>query len=87
MSGVESAAAKKLLDENGVQRKTSLEAPDVPFVRKGDKIRIRSSLGEGYFFVKSIRHDAPQMKMTMELDTAESEYEIAKTDEATETAP
>lgn len=81
------AAAKKILDENGVQRKTSLEAPDVPTLRKGDKIRVRSSVGENYFFVKSIRHDAPQMKMTMELDTAESEYEIAKTDESTESAP
>lgn len=80
-------AAKKILDENGVQRKTSLEAPDVPTIRKGDKIRVRSSVGENYFFVKSIRHDAPQMKMTMELDDAQNEFDLAKTDESSETAP
>lgn len=80
-------AAKKILDENGVQRKTSLEAPDVPTLRKGDKIRVRSSVGENYFFVKSIRHDAPQMKMTMELDDAQNEFDLAKTDESSETAP
>lgn len=81
------SAAKKLLDENGVQRKTSLEAPDVPSLRKGDKIRLHSSLGDGFFYVKSIRHDAPQMKMTLELDAAESEYETAGTSETTELAP
>lgn len=81
------SAANKLLDENNVQRKTSLEAPDVPFLRKGDKIRIRSSVGEGLFFVKNIRHDAPQMKMTLELDAVESEFDTAKTSETSEPAP
>ena len=62
-------AAKKILDEQGkVKRQTSIEAPDVPTLRKGDRIRIHSSTGTAYFFVKSIRHNAAQMKMTLELD-------------------
>lgn len=62
-------AAKKILEEQGdVKRKTAIESPDVPTIRKGDRVRVRSSAGEGYFFVKSIRHNAAQMKMTLELD-------------------
>lgn len=61
-------AAKKILDENGIKRKISIEAPDLPTLRKGDRIRLRSSLGEGFFLIKSIRHDAAQMKMNAELD-------------------
>ena len=62
-------AAKKILDENGEpKRKISIEAPDVPILRKGDKIRVRSSLGMSYFFVKSVSHNAASQKMTLELD-------------------
>ena len=62
-------AAKKILEEQGeVKRKTSIESPDIPTLRKGDRIRVHSSTGEGYFFVKSIRHNAASQKMTMELD-------------------
>lgn len=62
-------AAKKILAEQGeVKRNTSIDSPDVPVMRKGDRIRIHSSAGEGYFFVKSIRHSAPTMRMTLELD-------------------
>ena len=61
-------AAQKILDENQTKRKTTLEAPDVPTLRKGDRIRLRAALGESFFFVKSIRHDAAKQKMTLELD-------------------
>lgn len=62
-------AAKKILDEQGdIKRKTSVESPDLPNLRKGDRVRVRSSVGEGYFFVKSVRHNAAQQKMTFELD-------------------
>ena len=88
-------AAKKILDENGIKRKTSVEAPDVPSMRKGDRIRLRSSVGEGFFFVKSIRHDAPQQKMTMELDYDKEysqqqgleNYDIAARDESGSSNP
>ena len=61
-------AAKKILDENGIKRKTTLEAPDLPFLRKGDRIRLRSTAGEGYFFIKNISHDVPQQRMRAEVD-------------------
>lgn len=62
-------AAKKILDEQGgAERKTSIEAPDIPAIRKGDKIRMRNSLGEAYFFIKSITHNALTQKMRAELD-------------------
>lgn len=89
-------AAKKILDEQGeVKRKTSIESPDVPNLRKGDRIRVRSSAGESYFFVKSIRHNAAQMKMTMELDydkeyseaQGSQQYNISKTDESGSSNP
>lgn len=81
-------AAKKLLEEQGdIKRETILESPDVPTIRKGDKVRVRSSAGEGYFFVKSVRHSAPEMKMTLELDADKSEYDVALTSEGTEGAP
>ena len=71
-------AAKKILSENGtIKRKTTLEAPDVPTIRKGDRIRLRSSVGEGFFFIKSISHDAPQQRMRMDLDF-DKEYSEAQ---------
>ncbi len=88
-------AAKKILDENGIKRKLNIDAPDLPFLRKGDRIRLRSSVGEGYFFVKSIRHDAPAQKMSAELDydkkfSAEKNlevYDLAATDESGSSNP
>ena len=67
-------SAKKILNEQGEpKRKTSIEAPDVPTLRKNDKIRVRSSSGESYFFVKSVRHNAVSQKMTLELDYAKDD--------------
>ena len=89
-------AAKKILDEQGdVKRKTSIESPDVPTIRKGDRIRVRSSAGMGFYFIKSIRHNAAQMKMTMELDYDKEyteaqglpQYAIAKSDESGSSNP
>ena len=70
-------AAQKILDENGIKRDMTMEAPDLPTLRKGDRIRLRSSFGEGFFFVKSIRHDAAQMKMSASLDY-DKEYSAEK---------
>ncbi|MBR3747339.1 MAG: hypothetical protein IKN27_10320, partial [Selenomonadaceae bacterium] len=73
-SGEAEKAAKKILDEQGEpKRKTSIEAPDIPTLRKGDKIRVRSSSGASYFFVKSINHNAVSQKMTIELDYAKDD--------------
>lgn len=61
--------ANEMLKEKGsLARKTTLEAPDLPFLRKGDRIRVKAGTVQGYFFVKSIRHNADDRKMTMEID-------------------
>lgn len=88
-------AAKKILEEEGdIKRKTSIESPDIPTLRKGDRIRVRSSAGEGYFFIKSLRHDAAQMKMFMELDEDKDKnkelginYDTGATDESGSSNP
>lgn len=62
-------AANQLLRERGaLKRKTTILAPDVPLLRKGDRIRVRAGTVLGYFFVKSIRHNAEDQKMTIEVD-------------------
>ena len=66
-------AAKKILDEQSdAKRKVSIETVDVPFLRKNDRIRLTSSFGTSFFFVKSIRHDTVNRKMTLELDADKS---------------
>ena len=61
--------ANEILKEKGaLARKTNLEAPDLPFLRKGDRIHVSAGTVQGYFFVKSVRHNADDRKMTMEID-------------------
>lgn len=68
--------ANEMLKEKGsLDRKTTLAAPDLPFLRKGDKIRVRAATVNGYFFVKSIRHNAEDQKMTLDIDEAKEENE------------
>lgn len=84
-------AARRILTEQGnVKRETTIESPDVPMLRKGDRIRVRSSLGEGYFFVKGIRHNAATGKMTVELDEDKERsaaYDTNATDESGSSTP
>ena len=84
-------AAKKILEEQGdAKHEVSIEAPDIPTMRKGDRIRVRSSTGEGYFFIKSIRHNAATQKMTLELDEDKEKnpaYDTARTDESNSSSP
>lgn len=63
------SAAQELLDEEGKPERTiTLEAPDVPMIRKGDKIHVKTSTLDGYYITKSIRHDAATKTMTMEIE-------------------
>lgn len=62
-------AAKQMLKEKGgMKRVTSIQAPDIPFIRKGDRIRVRANTVQGYFFVKSIQHNAENKTMTLSID-------------------
>ncbi len=73
-------AAQELLKEKGsIKRKTSLSCADVPFLRKGDRIRVETGLMQGYWFVKSIRHNAADGKMDFDVDEdKEKNAEVAK---------
>jgi hypothetical protein len=62
--------ANQILKENGQPERqiSPVECADVPFVRKGDKVFMSAGNLGGYFFVKSVTHDAATRKMTMELE-------------------
>ena len=63
--------AKSILQENGSPRRTiTAEAPDVPEIRKGWKIRMEAGSLLGYYIVKGVTHNATERTMTMELRPA-----------------
>ena len=65
------SAAKDILDEKGeVSNDISVQAPDIPFVRKGDLVHLKVGTLSGYYYVKGIRHDADTRSMTMDLKKA-----------------
>lgn len=67
------SAAREILDEEGkIEKKMTVQSPDVPFIRKGDLVYITSELVSAYYYVKSIQHDADTCGMTMELEYAKS---------------
>ena len=77
--------AREMLKEKGkLARKTSLQAPDLPFLRKGDRIRVRAGTAAGYFFVKSVRHNAADGKMTLGIDEDKERNEALDTNHSSE---
>ena len=67
-------AAQKILDEEGaIEKKMTVQGPDVPFIRKGDLVYIISSITSSYYYVKSIQHNADTYNMSMDLEYVESE--------------
>lgn len=66
------AAAEEIITEEGSPERTiEIEAPDVPTIRKGDKIHVTARTINGYYFVKSIQHDAANCSMTASLELPE----------------
>lgn len=65
------AAAQEIIDEDGSpKRTTSIQAPDVPCIRKGDKIHLTTRSLKGYFIILSIQHNAAKGIMTMGITPA-----------------
>lgn len=65
------SSAQEILNEKGeVERKITLQAPDVPYIRKGDLIYMIAGVRDAYYFVKSIRHDCETFSMTIEAEYA-----------------
>lgn len=70
------SAAQEILDNEGkIQKEMKVQSPDVPFIRKGDLVYIMNHSGAGYYYVKSIQHNADSYSMAMDLELAETEAE------------
>lgn len=66
------AAAQDILKERGQpKRRRKVVAPDLPFIRKGDKVKVVAGTMNGYYIVSSIIHDAARQLMTMEVEDVE----------------
>lgn len=64
-------AAQKILDEKGKVSKTySIQAPDVPSIRKGDTVYVTVGAMTGFYNVVGVRHDASDATITMDLKEA-----------------
>lgn len=74
------SAARDIILENGTpERVSKIEAPDVPFMRRWDKVYIEAGTLNGYFWVSSISHmcDTGKMKMRVVPEGKESNDDLA----------
>lgn len=63
------ASAREIMEEYGSPlREVAVETADLPTLRKGDKVRIISRGIGNYYYVKTVRHDAINRTMSMELE-------------------
>lgn len=61
--------AQTILDEDGKPEETiKIKCFDVPTMRKGDKVFIKTNLLDGYYYVLSITHDASKLMMYLEVE-------------------
>lgn len=69
-------SAQEILDTKGIiQEDITVQAPDIPFVKKGDLVHVTIGSMNGYYYVIGIRHDADSRSMTMDLHVPYVEYE------------
>lgn len=69
-------SAQEILDTKGIiQEDITVQAPDIPFVKKGDLVHVTIGSMNGYYYVIGIRHDADNRSMTMDLHVPYVEYE------------
>ena len=60
------SAAEDILKERGQpRRKRKVTAPDLPFLRKGDKVKVEAGTLIGYYIVSGVVHDATNRIMSM----------------------
>ena len=66
------SAAEDILKERGQpRRRRKVIAPDLPFLRKGDKVKVEAGTLIGYYIVSGVVHDAANRIMSMEVDDVE----------------
>lgn len=63
------AAAQDILAERGQPRKKRrISAPDLPFLRRGDKVHITAGTLSGYYLVAGVVHNANDRTMSLEVE-------------------
>ena len=63
------SAAEDILKERGQpRRRRKVIAPDLPFLRKGDKVKVEAGTLMGYYIVSGVTHDATNRIMVMEVE-------------------
>lgn len=69
-------SAQEILDDKGeIQEEITVQAPDIPWTRKGDLVHVTAGTVDGYYYVIGIRHDADNKIMTLDLHIPYPEYE------------
>lgn len=82
------AAAQDIINTDGKpDRLMSVNAPDVPMIRKGDMVHIQAGTLNGYYIVKAIRHNASSGTMSMDLKEPEAAKTSTPAASSTQTAP
>ena len=67
-------AAQQILDEKGKIGKTqSVQAPDAPDLRKGDRVSVNMGEMSGFYYVTGVQHNADAGTMTMDLEECEGQ--------------
>lgn len=63
------SAAQEILKERGQpRRKRRVQSPDLPFLRKGDKVKVVAGTLNGYYLVSGVTHNATDQTMTLEVE-------------------
>lgn len=63
-------SAQEILNNEGqIKKEITVQAPDVPYIRKGDLVYIKSATHKGYCYVLSVQHNAETLSMTMTLES------------------
>lgn len=62
------SAAQAILDENGkVVEEVSVNAPDIPWLRKGHLVCLKAGTSHGMYYARGVVHNADSMTMTLDL--------------------
>lgn len=61
--------ANDILADRGKPRESKkVSAPDLPFLRRGDKVHITADTLDGYYLVAAVQHNADERRMLMEVE-------------------
>ncbi|MDO4557248.1 MAG: hypothetical protein Q4B70_19215 [Lachnospiraceae bacterium] len=70
------SSGQEIIDDKGeIQEDITVQAPDIPFIRKGDLVHVTVGSVSGYYYVIGIRHDVDSRQMTLDLHVPYKEYE------------